>query len=124
MKKAELELDIANEQAAEIAKMKEVTLIAWARSQKASQNYQTNVDRLKNRLEALKETSQNPNVNTLMEKLADRSVKHQQLFGELKQKFENNPELKQKIGVMQDKMNEALMKVPEKFDSQKRFNKE
>ena len=121
VKKAELELDIANEQAAEIAKMKEVTPDRVGAITKASQNYQTNVDRLKNRLEALKETSQNPNVNTLMEKLADRSVKHQQLFGELKQKFENNPELKQKIGVMQDKMNEALMKVPEKFDSQEAF---
>lgn len=117
VKRAVLELDIANQQAAEIAEMKEVAPDRVDAIAKASQNYQDNVDRLKNRLEALKETSQNPNVDKLMESLADRSVKHQQLFDELKQKFEDKPELKQRFGEMQNKMNEALVKIPEKFDS-------
>lgn len=121
VKKAELELDIANQQAAEIAEMKEVAPDRADAIAKAGQNYQANVDRLKNRLEALKDTSQNPNVDKLMEKLADRSVKHQQLFDELKQKFEDKPELKQRFGEMQNKMNEALVKIPEKFDSPEVF---
>lgn len=121
VKKAELELDIANQQAAEIVKMKEVAPDRVDAITKAAGDYQQNVDRLKTRLDALKETSQNPNVDKLMEKLADRSVKHQQLFDELKQKFEDKPELKQRFGEMQDKMNEAVAKIPEKFDSPEAF---
>lgn len=121
VKKAELELDIANQQAAEIAEMKEVAPDRTDAITRASQNYQDNVDRLKIRLDALKETSQNPNVDKLMEKLADRSVKHQQLFDELKQKFEDKPELKQHLEGMKNKMNEALIKIPEKFDSPEVF---
>lgn len=121
VKKADLELDIANQQAAEIAKMKEITPDRVDAITKASQNYQNNVDRLKIRLEALKDTSQNPNVDKLMEKLTDRSIKHQQLFDELKQKFEDKPELKKNLEKMQDRMNEALIKIPEKFDSPEVF---
>lgn len=123
VKKAELELDIANQQAAEIAKMKEVAPQRTDAIEKAAANYQANIDRLQNRLGALKETSQNPNVDKLMEKLADRSVKHQQLFDELKQKFKDKPELKQRVEAMQNKMQEALIKIPEKFDSPEVFQK-
>lgn len=121
VKKAELELNIANEQAAEIVKMKEVTPERTDAIAKAAGNYQQNVDRLKTRLNALKETSENPNINKLMENLADRSVKHQQLFDELKHKFEDKPELKQNFEKMQEKMNEATVKIPEKFDSPEMF---
>lgn len=121
IKKAELELNISNEQAAEIAKMKEVSPERTDAIAKAAGNYQQNVDRLKTRLDAIKETSQNPNVDKLMENLADRSVKHQQLFDELKQKFEDKPELKKNFEKMQEKMNEAVVKIPEKFDSPEMF---
>ena len=121
VKKAELELDIANEQAAEIEQMKEISPDRIDVIVKAAVNYQENVDKLKNRLDAMKETSQNPNVDKLMEKLTDRSIKHQQLFDELKQKFEDRPELKQQLGKMQDQINEAVAKIPEKFDNPEAF---
>lgn len=121
VKKAELELNIANEQAAEIVKMKDATPERTDAIAKAAGNYQQNVDRLKTRLDALKETSQNPNVDKLMEKLTDRSIKHQQLFDELKQKFEDKPELKKNFEKMQEKMNEAIVKIPEKFDNPEVF---
>ena len=121
VKKAELELDIANEQAAEIQRMEEITPERTDAIAKAVTNYQENVDKLKNRLDAMKETSQNPNVDKLMEKLTDRSIKHQQLFDELKQKFEDRLELKQQFGKMQDKINEAVAKIPEKFDNPEVF---
>ena len=121
VKKANLELDIVNQQAAEIEKIKEISPERADAIAKAAGNYQNNAERLKNRLETLKETSQNPNVDKLIEKLTDRSVKHQQLFDELKQKFDGNPELKRHFEAMQDKINEALAKVPEKFDSPDAF---
>jgi hypothetical protein len=121
IKRADLELEITNQQAAEIEKIKEVSPERTDVIAKAAENYQSNVDRLKTRLEALQETSQNPNVDKLLEKLTDRSVKHQQLFDELKQKFSDNPELKQRFEAMGDKMNELLAKVPEKFDNPDAF---
>lgn len=121
VKKAELELNIANEQAAEIQEMEQTTPERTDAIARAAGNYQQNVERLHNRLDALKETSQNPNVDKLMEKLADRSIKHQQLFDGLKKKFGDKPELKKRFGEMQDKMEEVIIKIPEKFDNPEMF---
>jgi hypothetical protein len=121
VKKTELELEIANQQAAEIKKLEEVAPNRVDAISKAVANYQTNVERLKNRLDELKETSQNPNINELVEKLTNRSIKHQQLFDELKNKFEDNKELGQQIEVVQEKISEAVAKVPEKFDNPEAF---
>ena len=64
--------------------MKEVSPKRIDSITEAAENYQSNIERLKTRLDELKETNKNPNVDALLEKLADRSVKHQQLFDELK----------------------------------------
>ena len=53
--------------AAEIKKMEEIARALRAIN-KASSNYQKNAEQLKNRLESLKETSQNPNVDKLLDK--------------------------------------------------------
>ena len=121
VKKANLELEIANQQAAEIKKLEEVAPDRIDVISKATANYQSNVERLKSRLEDLKETSQNPNVDKLVEKLVDNSIKHQQLFDELKKKFENNNELKERIESAQDKVSETVAKIPEKFEDVKVF---
>lgn len=116
VKKAELELDIANQQAAEIKKMEEVSPDKIDAITKATQKYQENMERLKNKIEGLKENSQNPNIGKLIEKLADRATKHQQLFDELKNKFEGKPELKQRFEEMKDKAKEVVSKIPENLD--------
>ncbi len=121
VKKANLELEIANQQAAEINRIKEISPEKINSISRAVENYQSNVERLKTRLEELKETSKNPNVDTLLEKLADRSVKHQQLFDELKKKFENQDELKNKLESAQEQINEAVLKISEKFDTPEVF---
>ena len=54
VKKADLELDIANQQAAEIKKMEEVSPDKIAAITKATEKYQANMERLKNIIEALK----------------------------------------------------------------------
>ncbi len=121
IKKVELEMNIANQQAAEIKKLEEVAPERIDAISKATANYQINIERLKSRLENLKETSQNPNVDKLVEKLTDNSIKHQQLFDELKKKFENNNELKERIESAQDKISETVAKIPEKFEDVKVF---
>lgn len=121
VKKAELELNIANQQAAEIKKLEEVAPERVNAISRATANYQENVERLKTRLDNLRENSQNPNVDKLVEKLADQSIKHQQLFDELKSKFEDNDELKQRIESAQEKISETAAKIPEKFDNPEMF---
>ena len=121
VKKAELELNIANQQAAEIKKLEEVAPERVNAISRATANYQENVERLKTSLDNLRENSQNPNIDKLVEKLADQSIKHQQLFDELKSKFEDNDELKQRIESAQEKISETAAKIPEKFDNPEMF---
>ena len=123
VKKADLELNIANQQAAEIKKMEEVAPDKIAAITKATQKYQDNMERLKNKIEGLKESGKNPNVDKLIEKLADRTTKHQQLFEELKSKFENKPEMQQRLEEMKNKAKEAVSKLPEKLDRKEAVEK-
>ncbi len=131
VKKAELELDEINQRAAEIKKMEEIAPQNIEAINKASSNYQKNAEQLKNRLEALKETGQNPNVDKLLDKLVDRSLKHQELFDNLEKKFEARQEiseqkiteLKEKFEVNRERINDIMVKVPEKFENADSFNK-
>lgn len=86
VKKAELDLKITDEKAAELL---EVQKTAPEAAEDALKNYEKAQERLKKTFEGLKETSENPNVDLLLEKLADRTVKHTQLFDELSRKAEH-----------------------------------
>lgn len=121
VKRAELELKILNEQAAELKRLKEVAPDNIGAIEKAVANYQDNVERLRNRLEALQETSENPNIDKLLDKLTDRSLKHQQIFDDLKIKLEQNPALVDKLDNIQDRVNEIVARIPEKFEDALKF---
>ncbi|MBI5306116.1 hypothetical protein HZB04_00780 [Candidatus Wolfebacteria bacterium] len=121
VKKAKLELEISNQQIAEIKKMKEISPERTDVITKAAENYQNNIERLKVQLETIKETSENPNVNELVDNLVDRSIKHQQLFEELKKDFQDNTDLKAALDKNQESISETVAKVPEKFESAKQF---
>ena len=86
VKKTELELNITNEKAAETIKVQETNPDNAEAINKAVANYEKNQTRLMTRIEKLKETSQNPNVDALLTKVVDRLVKHEQLFDEIAQK--------------------------------------
>lgn len=120
-KKAQLELNEANERAAEIKKMEETAPQKISAISKAITKYQENTERLKNRLEALKETSQNPNVDKLLDNLVDRSLKHQQLFDELKEKFENQTQLKEQVQAAQEKIDTVITEIPGKIEDADAF---
>ena len=84
--KARLELKVANQKAAEIEKLDEISPDNEEAIGKALDNYNENISRLRERLGALKGTSDNPNIDDLLNKLADRASRHQQLFDELADK--------------------------------------
>ena len=111
--KARVELDIANKKAAEIKAVKEKNPQNFEAIAKAFENYQKAQEGLKNRLESLKETSQNPNVDQLLDQLADRVVKHEKLFDELAEKAKHSSEInsiRNAKAATEETMAEALKK--------------
>jgi hypothetical protein len=121
VKKAELELQYTNERAAEIKKLEEVASSNIEAINKAANNYQQNVERLKTRLEELKQTSENPDVDNLLNNLIDRSLQHRQLFENLQVKFEEQAEIKEKLQVGQEKINEVIAEIPKQLENEASF---
>lgn len=84
--KAEYELNVANERAAELKGVVDLDPENTKAIERALTNYNENVARLRARLESLRRSSNNPNIDKLLERLADRASRHRRLFEELKEK--------------------------------------
>lgn len=116
--KIEYQLKVANQKAAELKKVEELKPEDAEAIQKAFENYEENIERLKTRLQALQETSENPNVDKLLDSLADRALKHEQLFEELKEKHE---QIRERVEQIQGKISELVSYAAENIDSPERF---
>lgn len=92
--KADLELSFANQKAAELRRVAEIQPQNVEAIKKAVINYEKTQERLKTRVEGLKKTSQNPNTDKLLEKIAEKSVQHAIIFDEIERKFEEKTEIK------------------------------
>lgn len=116
VKKAEFDLKTADEKAAELL---EVRKTAPDAAEDALENYEKAQERLKETLEKVKETSENPNVDRLLEKLADRTIKHIQLFDEIakKEKHDVSKSIIQNIRarIMETAGDASEKDEPEKF---------
>ncbi len=120
IKKAELELDITNEKAAEIKKVEEQKPNDERALRRALTNYQNAQERLGRRFERLKETSANPNLDRLLEKLVDRGVKHEKLFEELEKKAgSTQKELRKKAREARERVESTLGVAARKDDAKK-----
>lgn len=91
VKKAELELSITNEKAAEALTVSETKPDDADALAKALGNYTDATERLQARLAKVKETSENPNVAKLLEKLNEQTLKHTLLFNQLAQRWDTDP---------------------------------
>ena len=118
VKKAALELKVANEKAAELKRVAENNPQKDEALDRAISNYNKNVERLRARLESLKETSDNPNIDKLLNELTDRAIKHQQLFEELKV---DRQTLRDRLEQAQGKLDETVVKIPEKLENPDKF---
>ena len=90
---ADLELEFANDKAAELKKVEETRPNDLTAISNALKNYQSSQERLNDRFEDLDETSENPNVSKLLDKFATRALQHEKIFSELKEKFSDNEEI-------------------------------
>lgn len=121
VKRAELESNEANERAAEIKKLEETAPSKIEAITKAANNYQQNMERLKTRLEQLQQTSENPNVDKLVENLIDRSIKHNELFDNLKDKFQEQTDLRDRLEAGQEKISEVISEIPQRLENATEF---
>ncbi|QQG42757.1 MAG: hypothetical protein HYW15_00865 [Candidatus Giovannonibacteria bacterium] len=120
VKKAELELNILNEQAAEAQKISEDDPQNIEAVKEALENYLSAHDRLAARLRALKETSQNPNVDKLLDKLVEKTAKHEMLFEDISKEFDDKDEIKKLAKSAKDDLDEVVSLASEK-DNAKKF---
>jgi len=121
--KAELELRITNEKAAEVKKTEEEHPNDVNALQGALENYQQAQERLKLRIESLGENSDNPNIDAFLEKLTDRIVTHEKLFEELIERHDAQKNIIQSIreGIEKTAGKAAEKDTPERFKERLRL---
>jgi len=119
VKKAELELRFVNEKAAEAKKVEELRPEDNNAIKKALENYQKAQVRLTARFEAVKDTSENPNVDRLLGKFTERAVLHEKLFEQLQEKYEEKTEIKDVLKGVRVGIEEAVGKAAEKDTPEK-----
>lgn len=105
--KANLELQIANEKAAEAKKIQEIKPADSKAITNALENYKKSQERLKTRIESLKEVLQNPNIDVLLEKVAENTVKHEKVFDEIANKFKDKSEVQSLINTVKESVEES-----------------
>src|SRR3989344_4336546 len=117
--KAELELKFTNEKAAEIKKITETQPQNTQAIQRALTNYQKNQTNLRARLEAMKETSRNPKVDELLNKLTDKVVKHEKLFDEISFKFQGKENIAKAVRDIMAGSEDVMGEASKKDDAAK-----
>lgn len=113
VKKAELELAFTDEKLAELGKIIEEQPNDKEAHRRALQNYLEAHDRLRERLESLR--GKNKNVDVLLEKLAERVVKHEEIFEELEEEEFEEDELAPARKKIKESIDEALELDEKKF---------
>ncbi len=121
VRKAELELLVLNEKAAELQKLEEITGGNSEALAKAVQSYKEGLERLLENLKNVKETSANPSVDRLAENLISRSVRHFRLLEDLSAKLADGDELVDVIEGVLARLAEALAVVPDQLDDSEKF---
>lgn len=126
IKKIELELKFADEKILETEMVAERAPENTKALERALVNYQSSQEDLKERLAALKETSGNPNVDKLVEKITDRVIKHEVLFDELQAKIGDTSVLREKLELAKETREDAFAEAAKKDEIEKfaqRFNR-
>lgn len=116
VKKAELQLKIANSKLLEAKKLAQKTGKDEILKQ-ALQNYQGEMDIVQNRIEVLKEkASENPKIDKFLDNYTDKAIKQQRLMARLEQQLTDKPEVLDKIRQNKEKLLEHFGEVIQKLE--------
>src|SRR3989344_4621157 len=117
--KTELALKFTNEKAAEAKAVEEKDPNNSIAIEVALRNYKVAQERLGERLGRLKETSENPNVDRLLNQVAERTILHTKLFDELAAKFSDHENLSKESDEIRENIGETAKRAMEKDDTDK-----
>lgn len=126
VKKAELEVRFTNEKAAEAKKVEEERPNDENAIKKALENYQKSHRRLKARIENVRENSENPNVDRLLDKFTKKAVLHEKLFDEIDKRHGKKPLVHGVLEGIRSRIEDTVGKAAEKDTPEKfqlRFKK-
>jgi len=105
--KAEFQAKVSNEKAAELQAVAKLDPQNEAAIERALSNFASSQERLTTRLELVRETSENPNVDRLLDRIAQRTILHEKLLEEVKGKHED----KELIRLKAEEVRGALARV-------------
>ena len=126
VKKAELQLQYSNEKAAELKKVEEDHPENAVAIERALRNYERSQNGLKKRLERLQETSENPKVDRLLDKVVQKIVVHEKLFEEIGRRHESKKEVQSTLSRVRERIEESAGEAVKKDSPEKlklRFEK-
>jgi len=117
IKKSEAQLQILSE------KLAEAEAIAQKAPkpevlEKAFDNYANAMDKLKTRLEGLKETSENPNIDKLLDRITEAEIRHSEVLDKI---LEKAPEAVAQIERVRQNINQTLPLLRLRFENQEEF---
>ena len=119
VKKSEVQLRILSEKMAEAEAIAQKGLKPEV-LEKAFSNYEDSMDKLKTRLEALKETAENPNIDKLLDRIAEAEVRHSEVLDKI---LERVPEATIQVERVRQNINQTLPILHLKFENQAEFMK-
>ena len=105
IRRAEFEFEVLEEKAEELEVVEMLNPNSLEALNKALENYNENIERLKERLEELAEGSDNPQIDELLQRLEDRSDRHNELFDDL---IERHEEIIEAVNGIRDRLEEVL----------------
>jgi len=112
--KAQYELSITNQKAAELVKVQELDPKNNQAIQEAIDNYNGNLSSLKDRLNGISQNSDVPAVDELLTHLAEKVIKQKDLIDQLKN---DNPELVQKLDEAENNIDDSMKTAIDKLDT-------
>jgi len=117
IKKSEAQLQILSEKLAEAAEVAQKNPKPEV-LEKAFDNYTNAMDRLKDRMEGLKETSENPNIDKMLDKITEAEIRHSEVLDKI---LERNPQAVVQVEKVRQNINQTLPLIRLKFENQEEF---
>ena len=117
IKKSEAQLQILAEKLAEAElisqKAPKIEVL-----EKAFENYTNTMDKLRIRLEGLKETSENPNIDKLLDKITEAEIRHSEVLDKILEKI---PQAVAEVERIRQNINQTLPLLRLRFENQEEF---
>ena len=117
--KVELEVKFANEKAAELKAVEERRPDDETGIARAISNFQRAQERVSVRLERLRETSENPNIDRLLSRIAEKSVVHDKLLQEIGARHNDKEEIRIRLKEAGLAIAKVVSRAAEKDDPEK-----